>query len=286
MVHYSPLRYPGGKGRLANFFRLVIDMNCLSDGFYVEPYAGGAGIGLSLLFNEHVSSIIINDINPSIYAFWYSVLNHPNELCDLILNVPVTMNEWHIQQNIQSCPNSCSLLELGFSTFFLNRTNRSGIIKGGVIGGQSQSGKWKIDARFNKENLVKRIKQIARYSDRIKLYNLDAAKFITEILPPMPKNTLVYLDPPYYNKGPELYENHYEKEDHSTLASLIKNIHVPWIVSYDYTPEICELYRGYHQVVYSLSYSAARRYKGSEVMIFCKDIEIPNILNPSKVKYK
>ncbi|MFW9873906.1 MAG: DNA adenine methylase [Candidatus Thorarchaeota archaeon] len=284
MYFNSPLRYPGGKGKLAKFVRLVFQQNGLLDCHYVEPFAGGAGIALALLFDEYVSYIHINDLNKSIYAFWYSVLNETDALCDRILNTKVTLEEWHRQRYIQRHPQKVSQIDLAFSTFFMNRTNRSGIIKGGLIGGKKQNGKWKLDARFNKENLVLRIKRIVRYRSRISIYNYDAAYFIRKILSTLPSSTLVYLDPPYYKKGQELYENFYEHNDHVEIANLVSELDKKWIVSYDNTPEILHLYDGFKNLIYSLSYSAAIRYKGSEIMFFCDNLDIPNIENPAKIK--
>ncbi|SIQ03813.1 DNA adenine methylase [Halanaerobium kushneri] len=282
MRFYSPLRYPGGKGKLSDYMKLIIRKNNLLDGTYVEPFAGGGGIALSLLCNEYVSDILINDLSNSIYAFWYSVLNHTDKLCELISETSITVDEWHKQKSIQEQFNS-SILELGFSTFFLNRTNRSGILQGGVIGGLEQNSKWKINARFNKENLIKRIKKISRYKDRIRLYNLDAANLITDVIPDLPNKTLVYLDPPYFNKGKHLYENYYKEEDHADLAEIIINkIEQHWIVTYDNTPEISKLYNECYQKIYSLSYSAAKKYKGSEIMVFSDKLVVPKIDTPVK----
>lgn len=281
----TPLRYPGGKGKLTDFIRLVFEQNKLTDGHYVEPYAGGAGIAFSLLFLEYAIHIHLNDINKSVYSFWHSVLNEADELCKMIQDCEVTMDEWYKQKNIQCNPSQHTQLELGFSTFFLNRTNRSGIIKGGVIGGKNQDGKWKLDARFTKPDLIGRIKKIALYSDRISLYNQDAETFIQTIMPELPIKTLIYLDPPYYVKGEGLYENHYKHQDHARVARLVKTIaNKKWIVSYDNAPEICEFYRGFPQITYGLNYSAQSRYTGSEVMFFSPDLIIPDVENPSRLK--
>ena len=284
MYFNSPLRYPGGKGKLAKFVKLIFQQNGLLDCHYVEPFAGGAGIALALLFDEYVSHVHINDLNKSIYSFWHSVLNETDALCDRILNTNVTLEEWHRQRCIQQQPQKVSQLDRGFSTFFMNRTNRSGIIKGGLVGGKKQNGKWKLDARFNKENLVLRIRRIARYRSRISIYNYDAAYFINKILPTLPSSTLAYLDPPYYKKGQELYENFYEHNDHVEIANLVSGINKKWIVSYDNTPEILRLYNDYKYLIYSLSYSAAVRYKGSEIMFFSDDLDIPTVENPAKIK--
>lgn len=283
MKYASPLRYPGGKSTLTNYIRVLLKENDLLDGIYVEPFVGGAGVALSLLYNECVSKIIINDLNYSIYAFWYSVLYHSEELCSLIENVDLTVDEWLRQKEIQRSSN-VTLLELGFSTFFLNRTNRSGIINGGIIGGLDQSGKWKIDVRFNKVELVKRIEKIVRYKDRITLYNLDAIDLIKNILPGLPSKTLVYLDPPYYKKGQDLYQNHFNHQDHENLASLIKNLkNILWLLTYDNIKPIHELYKEFRKIVYSINYSAASKYSGSEVMIFSDRLKVPVVDNLIKV---
>lgn len=284
MAFYTPLRYPGGKGKLTDFIRLVFERNQLLDAHYVEPYAGGAGIAIGLLILEYASCIHLNDLNRSIYAFWHCVINETEELCRRITNTPVTMDEWYRQKAIQSA-DSVSLLDLGFSTFFLNRTNRSGIILGGVIGGKEQLGKWKLDARFNRADLCRRIEAIAMYRSRIRLYNLDAADLITTVLPTLPDRTLVYLDPPYYVKGQDLYENHYCHDNHQVIASLVRTrITQPWIVSYDHTPEIMRIYDGCPQITYGINYSAQDRYKGAEAMFFSPSLVIPDVQNPSNLK--
>ena len=284
MTFLSPLRYPGGKRKITNFIKLLLHYNDLLDGEYVEPYAGGASVALALLFDEYVRKIHINDLDQGIYAFWYSVLNSTDELCRLISDTPVTIEEWHYQKKIHA-DSDLSMLELGYSTFFLNRTNRSGIISGGVIGGKEQNGKWKLDARFNKTNLISRIMKIARYRHRIHLYNLDAISFIEDVLPDLGQNTLVYLDPPYYIKGKRLlYTNFYQPEDHASVAKDVHTIQQYWLVSYDNVKEIRDLYDDCRSINYGLNYSAQERYQGAEVMFFCDAMNIPDVCDPAKIK--
>jgi DNA adenine methylase len=280
----SPLRYPGGKGMLTNFAKLLVSLNKLNDGDYVEVYAGGASIAWALLFDGFVKKVHINDISKPIYAFWKSVLKHTDELCRLIQDTPVTIEERDRQKHVQLNPKENSVLELGFSTFFLNRTNRAGILKGGVIGGKEQSGKWKLDARFNKMDLIGRIQRIASYSAQIRLHNKDAAVFIKDQLPKIPQNSLVYLDPPYYAKGDSLYENYYSHEDHVAIAGLISKINRPWVVSYDNVEPIAKLYEKYKSIEYKLSYSVQDRYAGSEIIFFSKNLLVPEVKDPSHVK--
>jgi DNA adenine methylase len=278
----TPLRYPGGKGKLTAFIKLVFEHNQLLDGHYVEGYAGGAGIATRLLLLEYASCIHLNDIDKSVFAFWHSVVNAPDELCKKIRDAKVTIKERHKQRAIHADAVNQSLLDLGFATFFLNRTNRSGILHGGVIGGKNQDGKWKIDARFTKKDLCRRIETIALHRSRIRLYNLDAAIFIRGVLPSLPKKTLIYLDPPFYRKADDLYQNHYSHSDHIAIAQIVqKEISIPWIVSYDYQAEILKMYKGSPTIIYGMSYSAGiDRHKGSEIMFFSKNMVIPSVKNP------
>ena len=241
---YSPLRYPGGKNRLAPFIAKVCVDNGITE-HYVEPYSGGAAVALFLLFERFVNRVTINDSDRSIYAFWHSVLYQTEDLCELITKVPVTIDEWRNQKEIQMNKDNIDLINLGFSTFFLNRTNRSGIIKGGAIGGNNQTGKYKLDCRFNKEELVKRIRMIANQREKIDLYNVDAMCLVDMVLEhnENPENTLFYFDPPYYVEGHSLYMNYYKKAHHQIVSDKIKQLHnVHWIISYDDAPEIRRLY--------------------------------------------
>ncbi len=284
MAYYSPLRYPGGKGRLSDYMKLIIKANNLVDGIYIEPFAGGAGIALDLLINEYVSSIVINDISKPIYSFWYSILNNTEDFCKKIYDTTITVDEWFKQKEMQENYDKFSEFQLGFSTFYLNRTNRSGILKGGIIGGLEQDGEYKINARFNKKNLVSRIKKLSIYKDRIQLYNLDAESLIANIIPNISLESLIYFDPPYYNKGKHLYENYYKHNDHLRLSKKIMEVDHKWIVTYDNVQDIKNFYKEYKQRTYSLSYSAANRYKGSEIMIYSDNMIVPNVEDPVKVK--
>lgn len=280
----TPLRYPGGKSKLADFMKEVFRLNDLAGGHYVEPYAGGAGIALHLLFSEYASHAHINDLSRSVYSFWFAVLNDTENLCRLIRNTPVNMKHWRKQKAIQEESSKNTTLELGFSTFFLNRTNRSGILTGGVIGGNKQDGDWLIDARYKKSDLISRIEKIARFRDKITLYNKDATEIIIQVVPKLPEKSLVYLDPPYYSKGQGLYKNEYEHEDHIAIAKLIRKMQRKWIVSYDNTAEIRKMYDKFRKLTFKLNYSANAKYKGSEIIFFSDDLLLPATKNPIKVK--
>lgn len=265
----TPLRYPGGKGRLGVWLAELIDHNDLQDGCYVEPYAGGAGAAVFLLINEHVDRIVINDLDPVVHAFWWALLNDTDTFIKKIWDTPVTIEEWHTQRAIIAEENTEDLTQLGFATFFLNRTNRSGIIKGGVIGGKDQTGNYKLDARFNKDDLTSRISRLGKMRDRIKLLNVDAMDLISGRVMDISDDTLIYLDPPYYQKGSQLYRNHYKPEDHAAISETVKNLKTPWLVTYDNCDEIRDLYSDTKGVEFSLRYSThLLRPKAQEALFY------------------
>ncbi|WP_373128193.1 DNA adenine methylase [Bacteroides cellulosilyticus] len=285
MTYYSPLRYPGGKGKISTFFSELFTANNLVGGTYIEPYVGGGSIALYLLMNRIVNRIIINDMDRSLFAFWHSVLNNSEEFCQLITNTPVTMETWHLQREIQRNKADVDLLSLGFSTFFLNRTNRSGIIKGGVIGGLNQTGNYLIDARYNPDKLRERIQAIARFSNHIELFNLDAVELVNNLQNDLPNNSLFYFDPPYYVKGKGLYMNYYNDQDHLDIYNAITQIeNQKWIVTYDKVDFIRDLYINYRMFEYSLNYSAATVGKGKEYMILSDNCILPPV-SPIKLSH-
>ena len=282
--NYSPLRYPGGKSKLINYIKKIILENDLENGMYIEPFSGGSSIALSLAMDNIMQQVVINDYDRSIYAFWYSVLNNTDQFIDNILNTNININEWHKQREVQKYKKTADLFELGFSTFYLNRTNRSGIIKAGVIGGLEQSGNYKINARFNKLELINRILKISEHRDRIKLFNFDVIDLLNHNKK-LPKKNLVYLDPPYYVKGRNLYVNFYNDLNHQNLAQYIQTHKTAnWVVSYDSHLFIENLYRKTQSIHYDLSYSAGATKSGKEVIFFKDNLIIPDVINPSKLK--
>ena len=260
---------------------MIID-NGLQGGEYIEPYAGGAAAAFHLLFEDFVDHIHINDLDPGILAFWDSVLNDTARLVDLVRGSELTMAEWERQRSIQQEGGDPDLA-LGFATFYMNRTNRSGIITGGPIGGMAQDGKWALDARFNKPDLIHRIEKVARFRNRITLTGQDASEIIESWQGPRNGKFLLYADPPYYAQGSQLYLHHYTDGDHRHVAESIRRLSIPWIVSYDNVPQILSLYEDSGRIEYSLNYSAASRYKGSEVIFVSPMLSVPDVASPANL---
>lgn len=270
----SPLRYPGGKKKLTNFLAATLRLNNISNGVYIEPFAGGAGAALNLLLMEHVHKIVINDADYNIFCFWQAVINNSETFKKRIETVRVTLNTWRRKKTILKNSPKYDPFEIGFATFFLNRCNRSGVLNAGPIGGIRQKGAWKIDARFNKRELISRIEKIADYRDRIEVYNLDAIEFLKKFSET--KNCLFYLDPPYYVEGRKLYLNYYKHNDHVSLSNYVQNeLTSHWVLSYDNVSEIEKLYQKKKSLAYDLRYSVNTVKAGKEIMFFSDNLKIP-----------
>ncbi len=272
---YSPLRYPGGKSCLKPLASTIINSNKMQRFHYVEPYAGGCGLALSLLFGGSVSEIHINDLDPSVWSFWKSVLDHTDDIVRLIETTPINVTEWRCQRSIQLAQDKSDPVALGFAAFYLNRTNRSGIIAGaGVIGGLEQIGNYKIDCRFNREDLAHRIRRIAKYRSRIHLTCEDAVTFMTHSST-LPDRSFFCIDPPYFKKGSSLYTRFYNPKDHADVAASVMRLNHPWIVTYDDAAPIRTLYKDRRQFVFDINYSVQTKRIGTELLIASKGLRLP-----------
>lgn len=291
IMNYSPLRYPGGKTSLYDFLKKTIKANNIIDGIYVEAFAGGAGAALKLLMLEDIFEIHLNDKDEMVYKFWYGILNHTDQFIQMIRDCDLNMEEWNYRKKILQDYNLRSKLsdvEIGFTTFYLNRCNRSGIIKAGAIGGNKQDGEWKMDARFNKLDLIDKIEKIAKYRDRIKIYNLDAVVFLKNIEKNIldKENLLVYLDPPYVEQGEGLYNVFYKNDDHIKLAKFLqKKCTSNWLVSYDDHPLIHKIYKEVRKNIFEFNYFVNKTKVGRELVICSKNCRITeSYLHYSKSK--
>lgn len=275
---YSPLRYPGGKTKFYPYIRDILECNDLLGETYIEPFAGGAGLALKLLLNNNVNRIVINDLDPAIYCFWQSILQEPSAFCDLIMSVPLTQEEWKKQREIYLHHDTSNPLELGFSTFFLNRTNVSGVVKGGMIGGQKQSGTYKLDARFNRNSLAEKVVNIADRKKQIVVLNYDAKRLLQPNELRHFYKAFINLDPPYVKKGQQLYKNAFCETDHRELYQLISRCKRKWIVTYDICPLVAELFSSYRSSYLDVTYSIQTSKKAKEYIFFSDNLILPETI--------
>ena len=275
-ITYTPIRYPGGKSKLYPIADAIIEASGLTGCTYVEAYCGGAGLAVKLLLKGRVSKIVLNDIDPAVYSMWDAIVHHPEELCRFLSDVSLTIDTWGEMKSIFDSAEGPSL-ELGKAALYLNRTNRSGILRGGPIGGMSQSGKYRLDARFNREDLCAKVRNIASHANAVELHNEDACDFIDGTFSHAGQ-VFANFDPPYVVKGPGLYENHYTYEDHKAVAEKIASCSFPWIVTYDDSALVRELYEGFGQYSINVGYSAAGVRAGNEILIAGPKVTIPGFL--------
>lgn len=277
-MYSSPLRYPGGKALMTNFFVNLFRENGLQNIVYAEPYAGGAGAAINLLMQNVVDDIVINDANIGIFSFWNSLINDSKRFIQAINDIPVTIMEWHRQRTILKTSVEPSF-ELGVAVFFLSRTNRSGVITGGAIGGATEerqnAAKYKIDCRFNKMELLQRLRAISERKAHIRVSNMDALDFLRTI----DNKVFVYLDPPYYAKGKCLYMNHYTDDDHARLADFLQHeAEFRWVLSYDDVPQIRELYATQNLYRFPLKYTVEMKRTGYELLTHSLNLRFPQKL--------
>ena len=275
-IAHSPLRYPGGKNCIFPFVSNLISENGLIGCRYIEPYAGGAGLALRLLYEEFAESIVINDLDPLVHAFWFTCINQPDRLIKWIEKTPVTVATWKKCKAAIRQQNCGDPFSLAVSFFFLNRTNVSGVLSGGIIGGLQQTGNYKIDARYNKAELIRKIEKVARFSNRITVTSLDGIKLIDNYVK-YSKGTFIYLDPPYYEKGSNLYLNAYKEADHINLSRCVKKLSTPWLLSYDNHSFVTNLYEPFEKRSYKLQHSTSNKI-GDEVLIFSERLRFENSL--------
>jgi DNA adenine methylase len=286
--HPSPLRYPGGKASLTAFLTDVIDLNDLRGCTYYEPYAGGAGAALNLLCSGTVREIFINDADVRVFAFWKAALEDGSRFAERVLDVPLNIEEWHRQRAICDKPSSASGFDLGFATFYMNRCNRSGVLTGaGPIGGFAQTGKWRMDVRFSRNELADRFRSLGKLRDRIHLSNSDALDFLKAKLPSGQgrKKVFVYLDPPYVGKGQRLYLNAYEAKDHAFVSAYLKRQKcLPWLMSYDDDPLIRSLYTEQRVCNLPIRYSLQKKMAANELVICPPGFKLPRSCEISGIK--
>lgn len=283
---YSPLRYPGGKNCIFKFLSNLFYENDLIGIEYAEPYAGGAGLALHLLMDGYVSKIHLNDLDEWVYAFWYTILNNKDEFCRWLKNVTINIDTWRTYKDMLSHSFNLTQFEKAQAFFFLNRTNVSGVIKGGVIGGLLQKGKYKIDARFNKIDLINRIEKIYQRRNNIEIYNFDGIEFLKQ-MNRKHRDLFIYIDPPYVIKGSNLYLNFYTQSDHTALAQMVKKLRKGWLISYDNCELVNSLYNTYDRISYKLAQNTSNRI-GEEMLIFPDFIAYSNSLSalstPQKIE--
>jgi len=272
----TPLRYPGGKGSLKYFLANTVKANGLEGGILIEPFCGGSGASMPLLEAGVIGELYINDANPAVAAFWQSLFLDTDSFVTLVDSTPITIDQWHRWREVMLVPEESSTLELGFATFFMNRCNRSGLLSSGPIGGFDQLGNYKIDCRFNRVNLIKRIETIAKHREKVTVSNSDACDFLQTIDEQKRSESLIFIDPPYVGQGKNLYKKYsFGDQEHMRFADFIKPKNWKWLITYDDHPLIHKLYAERALGVIEFSYLMQQAKIGRELLVASSHCRIP-----------
>ncbi|EIT89086.1 DNA adenine methylase [Parascardovia denticolens IPLA 20019] len=278
----TPLRYPGGKGKVTRFVDHILTQNQIS-GTYVEPFAGGAGIAINLLLHDKVDRIILNDLDDGVYSFWSTIVHSPDTLIKKIQEVPFDYSSgldtigprkaywfWYNTRLRYRSNHYAKKEDKAFDFLMLNRMNVSGIILGGPIGGESQNGEYNISSRFNKTTLIRKIERLSSVRNRIIATQYEASFFLSRLSNYCDNNNcLVFADPPYFVQGKNLYKTFATDSIHQMMAARLLTDHPwKWILTYDEAPEINRLYSAgkINRFEYEITYSANKRGNYKEFM--------------------
>lgn len=268
----TPFRYPGSKSSFTNVVKKIITYNRLENSVLIEPYAGSAAVTLALISEGICSKAIIGERDPLLYSFWKVVFSNPKTLIERVKKSNIDLQTWQSLQPLLRVdnPKDHDLNELAFAALFLNRTNFSGVMHAGPIGGKSQTSAYKIDCRFNKADLIQRIIGINKLKSRIKVKFGDALKLIEKSK--NIENSIFYIDPPYFLQGPKLYRHNYNTTQHMELAAVLNECKFNWILSYDSHSVIRNLYENQSHVLTPFQYSTRKPKSENELLITNLDI--------------
>jgi len=265
----SPLRYPGSKATFLKVVLEFIEVHGLKGREIVEPYAGSGIVSLSLVAKNLVSHATLVERDPLLYSFWKAVFEHTDALLSSIEEINVNMDTWHELRVLlkHKIPEDKLIPDLALACLFFNRTNFSGVLHSGPIGGKNQSSDYKLDCRFNKKDIISRIRQISSLRDGVSVKFGDALEFLQKANIQNNEKRFFYVDPPYFKQGRKLYRYYYKVIDHKRLYDILSVATFPWLLSYDKHEFIELLYDGFPQVHQSFRYMSRTPKNENELVV-------------------
>jgi DNA adenine methylase len=247
------LRYPGGKTNVVG--QITSRLQAMFAGLspsaeYREPFIGSGAVAISLL-QRQPGPAWINDRDPAMAALWDSVINRSDSLKLLVTLFSDIINVnyfYYYKKYLCSIVNPEDLQRfdpgwVALAKLAVHQMSFSGLgtCAGGPLGGRSQRGQSRVYSRYNAELLCTKIDSCRDILSTVPLRNgictcLDFEELFS------PGEAVIYLDPPYYEAGPELYQHSFHHNDHVRLAGLLRKETRPWLLSYDANPAILDLY--------------------------------------------
>lgn len=281
--YVSPLRYPGGKARMAPYLAAMFaeQVSVMDVEVWLEPFAGGAGAGLSLLDDDAVGEIWLTEKNPALAALWRAMLTENETLATHVeQTVPdLDLWAWARSQVAAAARPGTTDADTGFAALVLNRCSRSGMVnpRVGPIGGKSQNGPWTLASRWNAPALAERIRHVGSLSGRIRFTEGDAVTAIADLADSgIEDEVIAFVDPPYLREGNRLYANGMDAADHQRLADALNASPVRWMLTYDDEPTVAaDLYPHRRVLAYRIANTANRARIATEHAVVSDNLVLP-----------
>lgn len=253
----SPFRYPGGKSKLIDY--LYLHLNYSKTKKLVSPFTGGGSFELAMLDAGVVEHLHLNDLDTGIFSFWWVVKHMPFALIERLQTITPTHKDFFEAQSIiKEDYRGVDVVEAAWASLLVNRLAYSGIYKANPLGGKKGTRKALL-SRWNPIELEKRIMHIHQLSERITVTQENALELIEEAY--WDGESTIFIDPPYFEKGKDLYHCYYTEKDHIELSHLLDSLYhgcpgADIIVTYNYHEWIDNLYYYPQRKIISRTYSA------------------------------
>jgi DNA adenine methylase len=236
----SLLRYPGGKSRGKLKDKIIEHIaEHHSGGSFGELFFGGGGITLNLIKEKVVDNVIICEKDIALADLWWQIIDDPRDLIRKVERFTPSVRAFKdVKERVLAEQGN------GFDFLVVNRLSHGGRgVKAGPQGGHNQQGQYKIDCRWKTETLVKTIGLLHRLFGTVDVDwfcgSYDDAPWGIDYL---------YMDPPYWSVGDELYQHNFTEDDHLALFDYLRG-RGGWLLSYNNCPEVRELYQGFNMEV-------------------------------------
>lgn len=239
----SPLRYPGGKNRVAKM--LLEHMPPHTD--YREIFAGGAALFFS---KPRVKKNWLNDLHPGLCAFYRAVQKHFDQFAALCRqqdgSLRARFDEWAARRDLMDATGDEMLVERAVQYYFLNRT----VWGGRVVYDPRRKSRLYFSNPSGWSNLEKKLAHLSAISEKLRGVKITCDGY-QKCLAGATADTLIYADPPYFRESvghitDRLYDKSFDYDCHRKLAALLKKTKAKVMVSYDDCPEIRELYKSWN----------------------------------------
>lgn len=288
--YLSPLRYPGGKGRMGPYLAdlMASQYGLLEVEIWAEPFAGGLGAGLHVLAADVAEEVWFCETNPALAALWRMIRTDLDDLARRIELTNPTIDLFYASREMvknAATTGGHDDQELAVAALILNRCSRSGIVAPNVgpIGGKDQAGKYTVKSRFDPAKVAARLRALSPYTQRLRQYDCSGIEFLRGLDGGVgiEEEMLAFVDPPYTDVGNDLYGRGMSVAEHRELAWILNTSPMRWALTYDATPHIwTDWYPNRAVMEYGISHSAHKQHADTEYLIVSDNLILDPIRAP------